>query len=242
MARPPEDDIHYEFFKAKHTTRYLEEYVDRHCFAGQNLRSRIRFGFKVLAIKKMEGMWIVSGQDNTKGTTVFHCAKLIIASGLTSAPNLPDLPGKQKFSAPIVHQEAFGQSAVLSSAGLQHVTVVGGGKSAADMVYTSVKAGKSVSWIIRASGTGPGFLFSPKGKGPYQNAFELGSTRLASTLSPSIFNPDSSWTRFLHGTDRGRKIVNSIWTAVDKENRQEAGFAGREGALEGFKNLAPHTP
>lgn len=242
MARPPEDDIHYEFFKAKHTTRYLEEYVDGHCFSGQNLRARIRFGFKVLTIKKMEGMWIVSGQDKTKRTTRFHSPKLIIASGLTSTPNLPDLPGKQKFSAPIVHQEAFGQSPVLSSADLQHVTVLGGGKPAADMVYSSVKAGKSVSWIIRASGTGPGFLFSPKGKGPYQNAFELGSTRVASTISPSIFNPDNRWTRFLHGTDRGRKLVSSIWAAVDKETREGAGFAGREGALEGFENLAPHTP
>ncbi len=242
MARPPEDDIHYGFFKAKHTTRYLEEYVDRHCFAGQNLRARIRFGFKVLTIKKIEGLWIVSGQDSTKRTSTLHCAKLIIASGLTSTPNLPDLSGKKKFSAPIIHQEAFGQSSVLSSADLQHFTVLGGGKSAADMVYTSVKAGKSVSWIIRASGTGPGFLVSPKGKGPYQNAFESGSTRVASTLSPSIFNPDSFWTRFLHGTDRGRKIVNAIWTAIDKEIGEGADFTGRNGALKGFENLAPQTP
>lgn len=242
MARPPEEDIYYEFFKAKHTTQYLEEYVDRHSFAGQSLRERIRFGFKVQTIRKLDGTWVVSGEQNAKKKTTFHTPKVIIASGTTSTPNLPNLPKKENFEAPVIHQEAFGESSVLSSADLQKVTVVGGGKSAADMVYASVKAGKSVSWVIRASGTGPGFLLSPKGKGPYKNAFEMGSTRVASTLSPSILNPDNWWTRFLHGTDRGRKLVKSIWNGADEENREEADFDGRKGAVKGFENLKPLTP
>jgi dimethylaniline monooxygenase (N-oxide forming) len=242
MTRPPEEDIYYEFFKAKHTTQYLEDYVDRHSFAGRSLRERIIFGFKVQTIRKLDGTWVVSGEQNAQKTTTFNCPKLIIASGTTSTPNLPDLPGKAKFEAPVIHQETFGESAVLSSADIRKVTVVGGGKSAADMVYVAVKAGKSVSWVIRASGTGPGFLLSPKGKGPYKNAFEIGSTRVASTISPSILNPDNWWTRFLHGTDRGRKLVNLIWNGADKENREEADYDGRTGAMKGFENLKPLTP
>ena len=144
---------------------------------------------------------------------------------------MPDLPGSEHFEAPVIHQESYGQSSVLSSDKFQNVTVVGGGKSAADMVYSSVKAGKSVSWIIRASGTGPAHFVSPKGKGPYKNAFQIGSTRIVSTLSPSILNPENFWTRFVHGTNIGQKIVHAARGASDKETRAEADFGGRRSAL-----------
>ena len=237
MPRPPEDDIYYEFFKAKYTTNYLEQYLDFHRFANQSLRDRIQFGFKVDTIKKSDNVWII-----TSDTAIFRASKVIVASGLTSTPNIPELPGIEHFEAPVVHQESYGQSSVLSSVNVQNVTVVGGGKSAADMVYASVKAGKSVSWIVRASGTGPAFFVSPKGKGPYKNAFQIGSTRIVSTLSPSILNPDTWWTRFLHKTNTGQKIVNSVWGGADKETRENADFYKRPNALTGFENLNPKTP
>lgn len=237
MPRPPEDELYYEFFKAKHTSKYLENYVDHHRFGGQSLRDRLRFGFKVNTIKKQDGIWIVTGD-----TATFHASKIIVASGLTSTPNMPKFPGMDHFEAPVIHQESYGQSSVLSSAKFQNVTVIGGGKSAADMVYASVKAGKSVSWIIRAAGTGPAFFVSAKGKGPYKNAFQIGSTRIVSTLSPSIFNPDTWWTRFVHKTNVGQKIVHAIWGGADEETRADADFDGRPNALEGFDNLKPHVP
>ena len=237
MTRPPEDDLYYEFFKAKHTTEYLEKYVDEHRYAGRSLRDRIKVGFKVCSIKKTDTRWVVTGD-----TAVYRASKVLVASGLTSTPNLPELPGKDSFEGPIIHQENFGQSSVLPSPQLQNITVVGGGKSAADMVYASVKAGKSVSWIIRASGTGPGFLMSPKGKGPYKNAFEIGSTRVAGTLSPSVLSPENWWTRFLHGTNLGRKITNIVWVGANKEVWEGAKFDERPDALEGFADLKPHVP
>ena len=236
MPRPPEDEIYYEFFKAKYTSNYLEEYLDSHRFVDRSLRDRIKFGFKVNTIKKSGDVWIVTGD-----TAVFRASKVIVASGLTSTPNIPQLPGIEHFEAPIIHHESYGQSSVLSSDKSQNVVVLGGGKSAADMVYASVKAGKSVSWIIRASGTGPAFFVSPKGKGPFKNAFEIGSTGIVSTLSPSILNPDTWWTRFLH-TNYGQKIVNAIWGGADKETRANADFDGRHDALRGFENLNPHSP
>ena len=237
MARPPEDDIYYEFFKAKYTSKYVEQYLDSHRFADRSLRDRIKLGFKVNTIKKSENVWIVTGD-----TAVFRAFKVIVASGLTSTPNTPGLPRVERFETPVIHQESFGQSSVLSSVKFQNVTVIGGGKSAADMVYASVKAGKSVSWIVRASGTGPAFFVSPKGKGPYKNAFQIGSTRIVSTLSPSILNPDTWWTRFVHQTNSGQKIVNAIWGGADNETRANADFDGRLNALRGFENLRPQTP
>jgi len=235
MPRPPETDTYYDFFKAKYTTQYLEEYVDKHNFADRTLRERIQFGTQVHRVLKVDGKWGVFVNSKTRNTSTFRSTKLIVATGLTSKQYMPSLPGREKFGRPVIHQENFGQSSILSSTDVQRVTVLGGAKSSADMVYASVKAGKKVSWIIRHSGTGPAFFLSAKGKGPYKNAFELGSIRLASTLTPSFLTPESLWTRFLHETNTGRKIVQSIWTAANEEALPPANIKHRE-------KLMPHTP
>ena len=48
---------------------------------------------------------------------------------------------------------------------------------------------------------------SAKGKGPYKKAFAVGSTRVAATMTPSLLNADTWWTRFLHGTSLGRYLI-----------------------------------
>ncbi|KAL8998266.1 MAG: hypothetical protein Q9169_002671 [Polycauliona sp. 2 TL-2023] len=237
MDRPPQNDLHHEFFKAEHTTRYLEEYIDSHRYAGQSLRSRIRFGCSVKTITKQGDAWVV-----VTDSAQYQSSRIIIASGLFSSPHIPKLVGSDTFEAPIIHQQDFGGSSVLNSPQLHKVTVIGGGKSAADMVYACVKAGKSVSWVIRASGTGPGYLMSPEGKGPYKNAFEIGSTRVVGTLSPSFIGPDNWWRRFLFGSSPGQRIVKAIWAGADKEVQEGAQFANRPNALPGFANLRPHCP
>lgn len=243
-TRPPEEDTYYDFFKAKHTTQYLEHYIDDHKFNGQSLRERIRFGFEVQNIRRQDLMWVVSGQDKKGGANIkIRAVKLIVASGLASTPVLPTLPGKEKFEGSILHQEAFGQSSVLSAPDILRITVLGEGKSSADMVYASIKAGKSVTWIVRPPGisSGPGFFLPAKGKGPYKNAFALGSTRVVATLTPSFFNPDNWWTKVLHGTSLGRKVVSAVWGSADKEIRDEANFESRP-AKKGFEKLAHRAP
>jgi dimethylaniline monooxygenase (N-oxide forming) len=239
MAIPPAEDTYFDTFKAKYTTQYLEDYVDQQVFAGKSLRDRIQFGFEVQNIKKVDGQWIISGKDSTDGEKIYQASKLIVASGLASVPNLPNLPNKERFEGQVIHQGDFGQSSVLSAPDIKHVTVLGGSKSSADMVYTSVKAGKSVSWIIRVPGTGPGFFLAAKGIGPYKNAIAIGSTRVAATLSPSFFN-DTWWTRFLHTTSWGVKLVMGFWNGVSEDINKVADFE-RPGT-KGFEKLKPHTP
>jgi dimethylaniline monooxygenase (N-oxide forming) len=239
MLAPAAEDTYFDTFKAKYTTQYLEDYVDQQIFASKSLRDRIEFGFEVQNIKKDDGQWVITGKDPTNEAKAYHASKLIVASGLTSLPNLPELPNKEKFEASIIHQSDFGQSTVLSSPDIKHVTVLGGSKSSADMVYTCVKAGKSVSWIIRVPGTGPGFFLGAKGIGPYKNAIAIGYTRVAATLSPSFF-VDNWWTRFLHTTRWGVKLATGFWKGISKDINKLADFE-RPGT-KGFEKLRPHTP
>lgn len=242
MLRPPEKDLYFNFFKAKHTTKYLETYVDQHSYSGLTLRDRIKFSIEVQSVLKTDGQWtIVTKERNTSVIQTFSTPKLIVASGLTSIPSMPLLPGRENFHGQVLHHEDFGSSHVLTSPDIRNITVIGGGKSSADMVYEGVKAGKTVSWILKTTDTtGPGFFFSPKGMGPYKNAFEIGMTRLAGTLTPSFLNGANWWTKLLHSTKYGVKLMSAFWNGVDADARKEANF-GRE-SLQGFDKLTPHSP
>lgn len=242
MARPPDEDVYLEFFKAKHTTKYLNDYVDSHSYSGQTLRDRVRLSTEVQSVQKIDGGWrVVSKERETPLHHTFRTARLIVASGLTSIPNMPSLPGRDGFLGQVLHQEGFGSSNVLTSSEVKNITVLGGGKSSADMVYESVKAGKTVSWVLKATDTtGPGFFLSPKGVGPYKNAFEIGMTRLAATFTPSFLNGMNWWTRLLHSSKFGSRLIAGFWESVDSKARTEANYQ-RE-SLQDFDKLSPHSP
>ncbi|KAI2618008.1 hypothetical protein GGS26DRAFT_596021 [Hypomontagnella submonticulosa] len=61
---------------------------------------------------------------------------------------------KEHFNGKIIHSVDYGQSDVIQDKYIQHVAVNSAGKSAADMVYETVKAGNTVSWIIHETGNG----------------------------------------------------------------------------------------
>ncbi|KAL8779505.1 MAG: hypothetical protein Q9213_006917 [Squamulea squamosa] len=243
MPQPPEEDMFNGVFKAKYTSQYLEDYIDRHMYMGQTIRQRIKFNFGVQRITKGNGGWIISGRDPS-GQAVLQSSKLIIASGLTSVPNMPNLPGHERFHNPILHQKDFGQSAILSTSDLENITVLGGAKSAADLVYDCVQAGKRVTWIIRKTGTGPGFFVSAESRVSPRTIYALSTARIITTLSPSLFNADSWWNRFLQRTRMGRKQLAKFWIATDKAVAEAPNFndRGLEARKNGFQNLKPHTP
>jgi dimethylaniline monooxygenase (N-oxide forming) len=126
---------------------------------------------------------------------------------------------------------------ISSSEAVKHVTVLGAGKSSADMIYEAMKAGKEVSWIIRASGTGPGF-FAPLDMKPpaYRNAPEAAQTRVMSTFQPSFLNQDTWWTRFLHSTSAGVWLVQKMFSLLDAEVKKRANYTGRKDTR-GFEKL-----
>lgn len=113
MIRPPDEDLYYDFFKAKHTTQYLENYTDIHSYNGQTLRETIKFGIEVTSVDRLDGKWTISAKTIGSDTShIFNASKFMVASGLTTVPNMPVLPGKEQFNGPIIHQEAFGSSSI----------------------------------------------------------------------------------------------------------------------------------
>lgn len=242
MPRPPDEDLYLEFFKAKHTTKYLNNYVDTHSYSGETLRDRVKLSTEVQSVQKIDSGWtVVSKERETAVQHTIETAKLIVASGLTSIPNMPSLPGRETFLGQILHQDGFGSSNVLASPDIKNITVLGAGKSSGDMVYEAVKAGKTVSWVLNATDTtGPGFFLSPKGGGPYKNAFEIGMTRLAGTFTPSFMNETNWWTRLLHSSKYGPKLMAGFWDSVNTKARTEANYQ-RE-SLQNFDKLSPHSP
>jgi cation diffusion facilitator CzcD-associated flavoprotein CzcO len=239
----------HDTFEAKYVTKYLEEYVDSHVYNGASLRSRIWVNADVRSVEKRggddddDGGWLLH-VDGAKPQSVY-CKKLAVASGLTSIPNMPTFPRSPEWKVPILHHRDLGfhEKTILaadeSSAAYKNITVLGGGKSAADMVYGALKKGKNVNWIIRTSGEGPGIFMDPAAGGRYKHAAEGGATQKATALSPSHFYTLPAASLALHQNEFERASLEEKIYAADKRFKALANYHGREGALPGFRGLEP---
>ena len=152
------------------------------------------------------------------------CAKLIVATGLTSTPTPMSIAGSQTFKSPIVNFASLPHTApaLLSSPNTHHVTIYGGSKAAYDCVYLFASSGKRVTWVIRASGHGPTYM-SPShiNLGPFRVWVEkLMANRVLTWLSPCVWGHADGfgWIRgLLHGTWVGRKVVGRFWREITGE-------------------------
>ena len=233
---------YHDVFDSKYVTHYLEHYVDDHVYNGQSLRDGIRFKLKVVMIDKLDKTWMISIMDHEAKELQLICSRFVLATGYTTIPQMPLIPDQSRFQGPILHQN-FGKATttILASEEYKHITILGGGKSAVDMVYDSVKAGKNVGWIIRASGEGSAAFAGAAGKGPYENGPEIVATRMLSALYPFCFTPVSWWTRMIHGSTYERSIISKICLGADQACRDFANFQDRKGALPGFQKVESST-
>lgn len=236
---PRQDEVDdQDLFAAGVLTRYLDKYVDEHIYAGQSLRDRVRFGTVIMGIQQQPDGWLIHCTTLDKPTTL-KARKVIVATGSTSVPNLPEFKGREQFEGPIVHTVNYGRSKVYERNELNHVAVIGGGKSAADMVYESVKAGSRVKWIIRKSGKGPGGFLSTKLQvGTIKNAGELAMVR---TFFNFIVMPGLQgagvWQWFLYNTSVGSWVRKKLNDAINNQFTAPARYDDRPGANESFKLL-----
>jgi len=240
LTVPGGADVFNDIFEAKYVSEYLESYIDSRKYADKTLRERVRLEIAVLNVEKVDGIWSVKCHQRSHETKIFFKTKrLIVATGTTSDAKMPVLPGSDNFRGNVIHQRDYGQFAVRDQPIPRKVAVLGAGKSAADIVYNQVKVGNEVHWIIRKSGQGPGVFTNPadNARGPFLNDPELAATRLFGTLSPGCFAQPNLWTKLLHGTAIGSKIIDGFFSPAEEKCKRIGDFHHREGALPGFESL-----
>lgn len=242
LELPADAPRSYDNFEAKYLKQYLEQYVDSHVYNGISLRNRIWVNANVHSAERTATGWTL--HINGAVTQLIQCNRLAVASGTASKPIMPIFPLSDGFLAPILHHRDFGirSKAILAESSMcRNVTVLGGGKSAADMVYASLKAGRTVNWVIRTSGEGPAIFMNPAPTGRYMHAVEANATRNAAVLNPSSFHPLDDWAQMLHQTVSKREELKLKLFAADRCYGAWPDYRGREGALPCFRELEPRA-
>ncbi|PHH61339.1 hypothetical protein CDD81_473 [Ophiocordyceps australis] len=182
----------------------------------------VRLETRVLAAEHREqgGGWILTvAQPNGAGDARILTRRLVVATGLTSEPFVPQFVGQESFGGRIFHGKQFQENRdTLETA--KSVVVLGGSKFAWDAVYAYATAGVEVNWIIRASGHGPSWM-SPSHATPLKVWLEkLANMRLLTWFSPCIWGQAGGYSaaqRFLHGTAIGRFCVDSFWKVLGND-------------------------
>ncbi|CAI7598934.1 unnamed protein product [Penicillium pancosmium] len=196
---------------------YFEAYVQRF-----GLENKIHLNCKVETVEyTQESKWILTMNDGSTGKVkVLEASKLIVATGLTSKPYLPQFDGLEDFIAqsPVLHVRDFAlnEEEILKSK--KKTTVLGGSKSAFDVVYSCAASGTTVDWVIRQSGSGPTWI-APAYVGAFKKLLEsFPMTRIFSLVSPCAWNQDAGVTyTWLHGSWLGRKIVDWFWALMQAD-------------------------
>lgn len=156
---------------------YLEEFATKF-----NVMDKIRFNAPVKRVTRTsegDGSWNVLLEDGES----LVADKLIVATGLTSLPVLPEIPTTD-FKPLTFHSRYLGEHYdAIHASEIQTVTVYGGGKSAYDAANVAMRAGKKVQWILRTDGEGPTVMF---------NAQELqdGAANTAFVPAAGVIQPD----------------------------------------------------
>ncbi|KAF2491351.1 dimethylaniline monooxygenase (N-oxide forming) [Lophium mytilinum] len=198
--------------------RYLTNYAEHFGVFGL-----IRFNTKVETIEGSDsGRWkvhVAPADTTSKHPRYLSTKRLIVATGLASEPNIPDLPGREQFQNPVFHSRYFpDHSKTLSSA--RSVVVLGAAKSAWDCAYAYATSGVKVNMIVRRGGKGPVWM-APAHVTPFRKWLEkLVHTRFLTWFSPCIWGDEDGYSRIrglLHGTFIGRKVVDAFWSVLSND-------------------------
>lgn len=160
--------------------RYLTDFAKKF-----GMFSRTRFNTKVVSIEATQDGYRVA-VSASNGDQVLETKKIIIATGLTTEPNMPQYPGKEDFGGPYFHAKDFrSNGSTVKSA--EHVVVVGAGKSAFDVAYAYADAGVHVDMVVRKEGKGPVYISKPWVMGGKSRLEKLISVRWMTFFSPCPF-------------------------------------------------------
>jgi cation diffusion facilitator CzcD-associated flavoprotein CzcO len=185
----------------------------------------ISFEHKVESVSPEGDGWVLQVSHQQRIQSIV-CRKLIVATGLTSLPNMPNLKGVESFEGALFHTKDFHKHRnTVENA--KRVVIIGGSKSAYDIAWIYAKAGASVDMLVRPDGNGPVWM-SPALVTAFKRHLEcLLHTRALSWFSPCPFGDEDGWTKvrnFLHGTWIGRKITDVFWAIIKKDVETLSGW------------------
>ena len=220
-----------EFVPGTVIHEYLQAYAEAF-----KLHDHIRFQSWVGSVERgeKERGWIVKysqGGDarheggNTSQT--IQTRKLVIATGLTSEPFVPQVKGSHAFDAPIFHAKYLGDKVPSLLETAKNVVILGGSKSGYDAAYACASKGISVDWVIRESGTGPIWMSTPYVTPLKKKLDQLVGVRFLTWFSPCIWgaNDGFGWYREkLHETKFGRWLVDTFWGILSNDVITLMGF------------------
>lgn len=154
-------------------------------------------------------------EGSTRRRTV-TTAKIILATGLTSTPNLPSYAGAETFGRPLFHAKDFCRRAG-ELEGARRAVVVGGAKSAYDVAYALARGGAAVDLVVRPDGHGPVWI-APRYVTPLRRRMDtLLSVRCLTWFSPCPWGGEDGYggvRGLLHGTRVGRWVVDRFWAVL----------------------------
>ncbi|CUS14354.1 unnamed protein product [Tuber aestivum] len=211
-----------DFVPAEAIHRHIEEYAKEY-----GVYDCIKFNATVTKIRRAEDgvRWIVWIDD---GKDMLVADKLVIATGLTSNPMIPEI-STEKFEKVAFHTQDLGKKHdYLLSDAVETVTVYGGGKSAMDAVHMCTKAGKRVHWVIRTGQNGVPPYFPGKFLG--KSSSDITTARFGIMHHPSLVDT-SSWSyKFFHsGRNRiGYYLHWLYWSLISNVMLKRAGYLKSE--------------
>lgn len=203
--------------------RYLTDFARQH-----GVLERVQFHSKVENVEALRSstkditswrLTVAVGSPDDAATTrsrTITTTKLILATGLTSTPNMPAYRGAEAFARPLFHAKDFCRRASeLKEA--KTAVVVGGAKSAYDVAYALVQQGATVDLVIRPNGHGPVWIAPPFVTPLKRRLDTIFNVRLMTWMSPCPWGAEGGHggiRRFLHGTWLGRLLVDAFWKVL----------------------------
>ncbi|KAH8169366.1 pyridine nucleotide-disulfide oxidoreductase domain-containing protein [Sarocladium implicatum] len=201
--------------------KYLTDFA-RHF----GIYDKIQFHTKVDVVEPTEdGAWKVT-VTGPSGSKVVRAAKLILATGLTSTPNIPDYKGVETLDAPFFHAKDFCARAD-ELTGAKNVVVVGGAKSAYDVAYALAAEGTTVDLVIKDDGHGPVWITPPRVTPFKKRLDQLLLIRWLTWFAPCPWGYEDGYPgirKFLHGTSVGRWIVDTFWKILGNDVITAVGY------------------
>ncbi|VFQ78122.1 unnamed protein product [Cuscuta campestris] len=127
----------------KQFVHYLEEYVSRF-----GISPRCSRAVEAAAYDEGAGMWNVTARDPDSGEGEEYSGRfLVVATGETSIPFIPEVKGMERFAGEIIHSTAYKNGEKYRD---KRVLVVGSGNSGMEIAFDLSNYGAKTSIVVRS--------------------------------------------------------------------------------------------